>query len=214
MSYVLGEHGQVERNRAEFFEKLNILKESVAVMEVEHGEQIVVLDRYQPQVVAEACMTNKKNLYLFLLTADCLPVAFFDPRNQVIALAHVGWKPTNAHLVSKVIFKMQEMFNSKPEDMLVSIGPSIHKESYAVVNPLQKTSPEWKPFLLDTSSGETLIDLIGFNRLQLKEAGVLEQNINISEIDTAVSRNQFSHHRSVQTGEIEGRFATVFGLRS
>jgi copper oxidase (laccase) domain-containing protein len=53
---------------------------------------------------------------------------------------------------------------------------------------------------------------VGYVRKQLDECGVGKEKIEVSEIDTVVNRNYFSHHRSYFTGEPEGRFATVVCL--
>jgi copper oxidase (laccase) domain-containing protein len=73
--------------------------------------------------------------------------------------------------------------------------------------------PEWQPYIEDLASGETTIDLIAFNRDQLIELGVQEENISIDPVDTVTSDDYFSHYRSVRTGELEGRFATVLALK-
>lgn len=53
----------------------------------------------------------------------------------------------------------------------------------------------------------------GCNRKQLLDMKVKETNIYTSSIDTFKSPEYFSHYRSVRTGEDEGRFATVVGMK-
>ena len=219
LSFKWGPEGEVLDNRGKFLEKLNIKPEDCIVMEVEHKDEIIVIDASNKNrtgketVVAEALITTEENLPLFLLTADCLPISFFDPEKQVIALAHLGWKPTNELLTQKVVKKMQREFGSNPENILAYIGPGIHKESYIFLDPIQKTLTAWQPFLVDLPSGETQIDLPGYNKAQLLEVALREENIIIDPVDTATSLNYFSHYRSVRTGEVEGRFATLICLK-
>jgi hypothetical protein len=164
-------------------------------------------------VVVEALITDTEGIALFLMTADCLPISVYDPVKNVIALAHLGWKPTGLKLIQKVITTLQTSFGSNPKDILVNIGPCIHKDSYKLEVVEQKMLPEWQPYIEDLASGETTIDLIAFNRDQLIELGVQEENISIDPVDTVTSDDYFSHYRSVRTGELEGRFATVLALK-
>lgn len=222
MSFVWSPAEEVIRNREAFLRGKGLKPEDCAVMSLQHEEKIVIVGRDSLEqsalapsagIIAEALITREKGLALFLMTADCLPTAYYDPKKEVVALAHLGRKPTERKLAAKVVRKMAEEFETDPRDVVVLIGPGIHKDSYIFMNPQQKQFAEWQPFLEETPSGETKIDLVGFNRDQLLRAGVLPQNIVIDPNDTAQSPRFYSHYRSLRTGEPEGRFATVFGLK-
>ena len=105
-----------------------------------------------------------------------------DPKKEVVGIIHVGWKSTKAKIAFKAAKKFTSEFNCKTLDICVAIGPAIHKESYKFKNPVQKQLEDWKPFLKDLPNGETAIDLIGYNVKQLKDAGVLPENIFVSDI--------------------------------
>lgn len=222
MSLAFGDKKEVLHHRKTFLKKQGLLLEDCVVMQVEHEDTIVVVDtkdalkkKGEDHVIsAEALITKTKNLNLFLLTADCLPIAFFDPKKKVIGLAHLGWRPSERSLVLKIIKTFVKKFGSHPKDILVSIGPGIHKESYAFENPIQKTLPNWALYLHDLPSGGTQIDLVGYNKAELLEAGVLEEHIEVDPTDTGVSKGYFSHYRALRTGEVEGRFATILSLLS
>jgi copper oxidase (laccase) domain-containing protein len=157
-------------------------------------------------------MTDERGVVLFLPTADCFPVAFHDPERGAIALAHLGWRPTDKQLASKVVRAMTDAYGCRPEDIRVSIGPGIHKESYVFENPEQKNQPAWKPFLTELPDGRVQVDLRTAIRAQLLESGIRDEHVSTSPDDTASSSEYFSHYRSVRTGELEGRFATLIGL--
>ena len=42
----------------------------------------------------DGLITNEKNLFLCTVEADCVPVYFYDPVKEVIAMVHSGWKGT------------------------------------------------------------------------------------------------------------------------
>ena len=219
MSFRWGEKEEVSHNRKVFLEKHQLRTEDCLVMEIEHGAKIVLVDSSYKSlsentlVSAEALITQEKGLALFLLTADCLPISLYDPIREVIALAHLGWKPTNLKLIEKVIREMTNKFNSNRTELIAHIGPGIHKESYVFEDPIQKTLPEWSPFLHDLSPKETQIDLVSYNKMQMLAAGLREENILIDPADTGASGEYFSHYRSVRTGEPERRFVTVLALK-
>lgn len=220
MSFLWGPEDLVTKNRQNFLAKHNLKPEDCVVMSLEHGDKVMVVDdSHKPKtahdtVTAEAVITKEPDLALFLLTGDCLPIVLYDPVQKVIALAHLGWKPTNLRLIIKVIKQLQDQFGSQPENLLVFVGPGVKKESYVFKDPIQKTLPGWAPFLTDLPSGETQIDSVGYNKAQMLEAGLVAENITIDPTDTITSPDYFSHYRSVRTGEPESRFATVVVLRT
>ena len=206
--------------RREFLQKHNLQLEDCIVMELEHEDRVVRVDAFnKPKnltdvVKAEALITQDKDVTLFLLTADCLPIVLYDPVEQALALCHLGWKPTDKKLLPKVIQYMQEDYGTEPSNLEAFIGPGIHKESYRHTLPL-KSDVELTaltPFVTLLPPNEVAIDLVGCNTAQLIQSGVEAKNIHINPTDTAVSSDYFSHYRSVRTGEEEGRFATIARL--
>jgi len=222
MAFRYGEQEEVEENRRRFLEMRGGVLENCVVMVGEHEEKITIVheaDRGRgatngnESIVTEALITNDREVILFLTTGDCLPVAFYDPVQGVVAIAHLGWKPTDRELARKVVEEMGTAFGSKPEDIQVNIGPCIHKESYVQPTLAQEDDPRWQPHVEKLDTEEFAIDLIGFNVAALIAAGVLAENIDVSDVDTASSENHFSHYRSKKTDEPDGRIATIMGLR-
>lgn len=216
MHFSYGEREAVVHNREAFLLRQGLTLGSCVVMQVEHGETITVVDsaHKNTEVFAEALITQEKSLALLLPTADCLPISLYDPKKKVVALAHLGWRPTSHRLVEKVIERLVNEFGSRPQNLLVHVGPSIHKESYVFKELEQKKLPLWAPYLHELQNGETQVDVVGYNVEQMLGKGVQEENITVEPIDTATTLEYFSHYRSVRTNEPEGRFATVLMMRS
>lgn len=80
----------------------------------------------------DALVTNNKNKALTLCFADCTPLLFYDPVNNVIANTHSGWKGTYKEIASKTVKKLIKKFNCKPEDLICCIGPHIRKCHFEV----------------------------------------------------------------------------------
>jgi polyphenol oxidase len=216
MSFVFGGRGEVHANRESFLAAHGLRWDQCAVMEVEYGEKILTVENPiknpEEYISCEALITNVKDLALVLLTADCFPIAYHDPVTQAIALAHCGWRPTGYELPAKVVKRMQEEYGCDPHDIVVHIGPGIHKESYVVEEVLQKEDSRWQPYLEAAGDGNTRVDLVGFIKAQLVGAGVIPDHIFDSDTDTVSNPHYFSHYHATRTGEPEGRFATIVAL--
>lgn len=215
MSYAWGPRAEVAQNQDVFLQRHGYAMEQCVMMEVEHGDRIAVVDASAAAttVTTEALITTARDIVLFLVTADCLPIVLCDAKRGVLALAHVGWKPTGLRLIEKVIAQMRDEAGAVPADVVAYIGPSIHGASYVVTEVAQAADSGWAPYLRKLSTGETSVDLHGYNIKQMLAQGVRAENIHIDHTDTVVSPKYFSHYRCVRTGEQEGRFATIAALR-
>ena len=214
LSYNWGLKVEVLSSRKKFLKKLNIslnqcvtcaLSHSIKIQKVTKKDQGKMLGNSPIQ--ADALLTFEKDLYLFLLVGDYLPIIFFDPKKEILVLAHLGWKNTDKLFCKKIVRTLQKL-GAKPEEILVGIGPGIHKSSYIK----EKDIPDWGKFTQKISDTKTRIDLIGYNQEQLLQIGVLAKNLEVSSIDTVKSQDFFSHWRAKRTKEPEGRFAMVVGM--
>ena len=44
--------------------------------------------KYKIKLVGDALITNKKNIVLGILTADCAPIIIYDPKLKIISAIH------------------------------------------------------------------------------------------------------------------------------
>ncbi len=225
VKYEQGE--DADKNIRGLLERIGLRPEQLAIMYVNDSESWDSIhevtaaevgdDSLNPnqRIHADALVTAKKHIALFLPTADCNPVIIHDPVNNVLALVHLGWQSTEADLAYKVVQYLQKKHNSNPKDLLVYCGPAIKAESYVFADePKQAQDPAWQPYLHKNVSG-TGIDLIGFVINRLQAAGVSREHIEKSPVNTAISGSYFSHYRAVRNNDVsdDGRFATICMLR-
>ena len=221
MSFRWGKEEEVIKNKQKFLESLGVhpascvqmqVLDDAVVREITPEEAGISLEK-DHVLEADALVTDRKDLFLFLVIADCLPMIFFDRKRSVVSLAHLGWKSTDQKLAPAVVGFMKEHYGSCPADIVVGIGPGVKKGSYRFPNPLQRgLRKEWELFLDHSTAGFTAIDVVGYNRRQLIDAGIREENISVSDVDTITSRDFFSHYRAQRAGEKEGRFAAAVGI--
>ncbi|MBI4085573.1 MAG: polyphenol oxidase family protein [Candidatus Liptonbacteria bacterium] len=219
MSFVWGARDDVLASRKNFFLKIGAEGMNSVTAFLKHRTDIALVDASfggEDAMEADCLMTNSKNVLLSILSADCLPVIIFDPLKSALALAHLSRINSTRGFLRAIIEKMKKIYGSNAEDVLVGIGPCIHKESYVFAEKeFKKRVPDEKifdGFVSGLSDGRKAIDLPGYSVEELISAGISGKNVEISEVDTAQNTSFFSHYRSRITGEQEGRMITVAGM--
>ncbi|MCH9844610.1 MAG: peptidoglycan editing factor PgeF [Alphaproteobacteria bacterium] len=160
-----------------------------------------------------------KNL-MGILTADCVPVLFYDKQTGISAAAHAGWKGAFAGVLESTITAMRDKGAQNIEAL---IGPAIAQKSYQVGaefydNFINREADYQQFFMPDnkiSDNGEQakyLFDLKIFVKHLLTQAGV--NKIIVSDDDTAAQEDDyFSYRRSCLRGEPDyGRNISVIGF--
>jgi YfiH family protein len=168
-----------------------------------HQDQILILEEpfgTLPSLIGyDAVITNSPNTFLGILTADCLPIFVVDQKRKVIAAIHAGRQGTALHILRKVLKKMEEVFDCSPENLIVSLGPSIGPCCYEIDEKV--FLQEWEPFSTLSGDRRWRIDLAGINISQMKEWGIKEEQIFRIDLCTSCHNDLFfSHRREGQTG--------------
>ena len=158
----------------------------------------------------DALISNQRDIVLTILTADCVPILLYDPKQEVIAAIHAGWKGTKAEIVTKTIAKMQEVFNTNPKDIIAGIAPSIGRCCYEVGEDVAHHFSHI-PHAYTPKHDKYMLDLPYINKMQLIDAGVLEKNIEMSDICTACEVDNFFSYRQEQG--CSGRFMSMITLQ-
>lgn len=221
MSLNYGSREEVLANREAFASRIDIKFDDTLMLKSQHLDNIILVSSIPSRgtedvatMEGEALITNVRGIHFAILTADCYPVVFYDPENSVVALAHLGWRPSEKNLIAKVVGTLVREFRCAPDNIQVSFGPGIHKDSYLLDRVEQTDKPAWSSYLTRTLSGKVSVDLLGYNVEQLEKSNVLRKNIFLSNVDTATSDTFFSHYAHRHYGSPGGRFMTVIGLRT
>ncbi len=162
----------------------------------------------------DALVTNEPELPLVILTADCVPLFFADPKRRVVAAAHSGWRGTANAIGAEVVRVMKESYGCDPEDILCGVGPSIGPCCFEVDLPVYEAFAE-KPFfdpccVVDDKNGKYHVDLWEINRRILLSAGIPAENITVGDLCTRCYPDLLWSHRA--TGGERGSLAGVIAL--
>jgi len=173
-----------------------------------HGNNVLVVDEKflktkssdeKPNVGYDALITNLPNIPLMTFYADCVPIFLLDPINKAIGLVHSGWRGTALHILEKTIEKMKRLYNTKSEELLAAIGPSIERDCFEVgedtVEIFKKSFSCHEHIIYKNSRGKYIIDLWAANRRMLIESGVPIDNITESQMCTKCNKELFFSHR-------------------
>ena len=80
----------------------------------------------------DALMADRSGMLLGIRVADCVPILMVDRKRRAVAAVHAGWRGALKRIVEKAAGEMCRMFNSRPENLLAAVGPSIRKCCYDV----------------------------------------------------------------------------------
>lgn len=143
------------------------------------------------------------------MVADCSPIVFYDPIQEVIAVAHSGRAGTFANITKNVIEKFTDLYDSNIEDIEVKIGPAIGECCYEVgFEIVEEANKLGLNYAITQKEDSYYLDIPSILTHQLKELGVTD--FQISHECTSCDTDKYYSYRA--EGET-GRFCAVVELR-
>lgn len=207
------ERGYPNHRRQDFLNQCGLRIENLVLVNQVHGTDVVVVgksSKVSGGVQADALVTSVAGPILGVLTADCVPVFFWDKSKKVAGIAHAGWRGLKAGILHQVLQVFCKHFHSAYSAIQTLLGPAIRRCCYEVGEEFQSFFPSHYR-RLDSGSGSMQIvtaraskgrvDLIGVACEQLLNEGVLAQNIRDSGICTSCQNQRFFSARRESTSE-------------
>lgn len=152
----------------------------------------------------DGLVTNEPDVMLVTSYADCVPIYLVDVKQKAIGLCHSGWRGTVGKISQKMLQIMKQQYRTEPADVVAAIGPSICRNCYEVSEDvieafLAVTDADSLTQIADKKdNGRYQLDLWKANELWLSEAGVLQENIQITDICTCCNSKLLFSHRASQ----------------
>src|SRR5258708_19489230 len=118
-------------SRRDFARTLGTDATALTVVGAVHGAAVARVD--EPQAVVQgvdALVTDRREVTLFATYADCYPIVLWDPLRRCAALAHAGWRGTEARVAAATVKKMADEYGSDPANIRAGIGPGISGRPY------------------------------------------------------------------------------------
>ena len=165
----------------------------------------------------DGLITEQKDLPLMTFYADCVPLIFYAPDNNVIASVHSGWKGTLAQIGANAAGIFSKDYNCDLSKLICFIGPSICMDCYEVSRDVAeeflKVHPDYEDrgIVKYTGNDKFHLNLQAANRDILTSAGLSSENIEISGLCTSCNHEILFSHR--KTNGLRGNLAAVIMLR-
>ncbi len=175
-------------------------KKKIILLHQLHSNKIYFVNKIpKKKLFGDGLITNAARLTIGILTADCAPILFFEPKKNIIGAAHAGWRSAYKKIGKKMINYFKKR-GSKLNDIFAVIGPCISQKNYEVKNDfrtkfLKENTKNRKHFKI--IKNKIFFDLKGYIFRQLQDAGI--NNIEIIKKDTFNPKNNFfSARRSLK----------------
>ena len=208
----------VELNRTRVAIHLQVAPENLlSLYQIHSGKAVTVTKPWdaenRPQ--ADGMATATRGLALGILTADCAPVLFADPKAKVIGAAHAGWRGALDGVLEATIDAMEDVGATRANIVAV-IGPTISQRNYEVgpefLDTFLAEAPENARFFANGEGDRLQFDLPGYGLHRLREAGVghAEWTRHCTYDDDA---RFYSYRRSTHAREVDyGRLLSAIRL--
>ena len=188
----------IQKNLKFVAKTMAVERAKLILMHQTHSNKVVEITKknYKKIIVADAMITQMRNLAIGVVTADCVPIIFCDIKSQVAGCIHAGWKGAFSGIVENTIQKVQKL-NLKNK-IYASVGPCIGNKSYEVDIKFYKkfVSKSWKYkiYFKEKNKTKKLFNLRKFVADKLLKLGVKVDHVNKDTFSE--KSNFFSFRRS------------------
>jgi len=176
------------------------VKKKIILLHQLHSNKIFFINKIsKKKLLGDGLITNIKNIAIGILTADCAPIIFYDPKKNIIGAAHAGWRGAYKKIGKKMISNFKKK-GSNLNDISAVIGPCISQRNYEVKNDFKTKFLKQNPQNVNhfkVIKNKIYFDLKGYVFNQLKKAGI--NNVETIKKDTFDPKNNFfSARRSLK----------------
>ena len=186
--------------------KINAKSKKIVLLNQTHSSKFYYIGKgsklNNTKFNGDALITNKKNLPIAILTADCAPILIHDDDKQMIAAIHAGWKGAYKDIVEKVV-KFMVKKGCSPKNITAAIGPCISSDNYEVKEDLKKkfiNKNKKNIIFFKTTKDKNYFNLNKYIHFQLESLNI--KKIDIINKDTFNAKNNFfSARRSISHNE-------------
>ncbi len=204
-------------NRNRFFSDCKLPEKRFWQVKQVHGKTVVSVSSLQEAIPeADGMITKKTNLTMGIVTADCVPIFIYDPKNRLAGVVHAGWKGIVQGIVAEAVVRTHQA-GSKPQNLLIGIGPSIGNCCYnvdavrveefkralggsVVAKGIQRKGTSWYLSLQSVITNE------------LRQLGIKRENIEDCAICTACESEKYFSFRKAADRTMFGEFLSAISL--
>lgn len=171
-----------------------------------HGKKVIEINSSSNKKLpkGDALVTSCPGMGLMINHADCQAAIIYDPIHHAVANVHAGWRGSVQNIYAETILFMQHKYQTKPQDLLVGLAPSLGPDDAQFTNFREELPKAFWEF----QKAPDYFDFWAISTMQLTQCGVLSHHIEIAGISTySHSQDYFSHRRGAS-----GRHGTIVAL--
>lgn len=206
----------VQINRARAAAALAVEPEALVTVHQVHSAAVAVIGGpLSRRPSADAMVTRAPGLALAVLSADCAPVLFADPRAGVIGAAHAGWRGALGGVLEATLDAMERLGANRAQTRAV-IGPTIGQAAYEVgpefLDTFLADDPDSQQFFANGAGGRYHFDLPGYGLARLRAADIGDAQW-IRHCTYSDAGRFYSYRRATHAGEADyGRLLSAIRL--
>jgi hypothetical protein len=183
-----------------------------------HGSAAVVFRRtvgappppHRPE--ADIALSDDPGRVIAVQVADCVAMLLADRRRGAVGAAHAGWRGSAQGVARVAVAAMREHFGTRPEDLVVAMGPSIGPCCYEVGEDvrrafLESDGHDGARWFSSYDGLKPHLDLWRANRDQLIQTGVPPTQVHQANLCTVTWRDVFFSYRA--EGPAAGRMVAA-----
>ncbi|MBS1092793.1 peptidoglycan editing factor PgeF [Gluconobacter sp. Dm-74] len=196
----------VAENRARVARAIGVEPDHLLGLKQTHSDITVPVTTETPLWVAgtgqagDALVTDRPEIGIGVITADCGPVMLSSEDGRIVGAAHAGWRGAAGGILESVVAQMVAL---GAVGIRAVVGPCIAPASYEVGPDMRDAvlayGAEGEIFFRSAPrAGHFLFDLPGYCGFRLEQAGV--RTVQILGVDTLTDQRFFSHRRRTLAG--------------
>jgi hypothetical protein len=180
-----------------------------------HSDSIVIVNEkmdFNSPPECDALITNRPNVPLMVMSADCTPILVYDSAHNAIAAIHAGRAGALNEILPKTLEAMKAEYGTIIGDVMVLLGPSIQRCCYEVNESIAYETAE-KGYIdaLHREDGRVFLDVNTILLIQLAILGIKKENIEVIDKCTSCNHDTYFSYRA--DAQHTGRIAGVIMLR-
>ncbi len=200
---------QVMENRRRFLEAMDLDLNYAVSGESVHGVLVTSVEgedrgkgAYPGNSLsgADGLVTGCRQGVLTFYSADCLLLYLVDPEGRSIGMAHAGWRGVLEGMAYRLVREMAARYFASPPGLKAAVSPCICFSCFEVGDEVAEafrargwSSEEY--LRRNPETGSFHVDLEEVTRRQFREAGLREENIDISRWCTSCYPSLFYSYR-------------------
>ncbi len=133
-----------------------------------------------------------------------------DPTNNIVAIAHAGWRGSVQDISKVVLESLSNQFNCNSNNILVFLGPSAGICCYAVSQDfVQNIELEFVQQVIIYKENKIFFNLSKYNKIKLLKSGIKEENIIEDYNLCTICSNSFFSYRAGNAYERQISFVFI-----